>query len=190
MTTHTATADLKEDHVFIRRVKAVIDRCHDLIIADAKSVPFEDIGKIADIIEQFVDRFHHHKEESSYFPETEHKTDHFSEEVRKFLIEHEFGRRIAKRIRIHLDECRGGKDSYEPLARFLKTYSIFIQDHTSKEDVFFSDVEDSKSLNDTEEGELQEKFARIKAEWRGRNQDMYEMLEHLERASWMGPGKQ
>jgi hypothetical protein len=46
------------------------------------------------------------------------------------VIEHEFGRRIAKRIRIHLEEYLQGKDGKEPLARYLKTYSVFIQDLT------------------------------------------------------------
>jgi hemerythrin-like domain-containing protein len=41
------------------------------------------------IIEQFVDQFHHgKKEENSYFPKIGSKGS-YSEEIRKFVIEHE-----------------------------------------------------------------------------------------------------
>ena len=94
-------------------------------------MPVGNIIKIADIIEQFVDQFHYNKEESGYFPEAENREeDRFSEEIRKFVIEYKFGRRIAKRIRIHLEEYVQGKDGKEPLARYLKMYSVFIQDLT------------------------------------------------------------
>lgn len=45
-------------------------------------------------------------------------------------------------MRIHLEEFLQGKDAREPLARYLKTYSVFILDHTSKEDRFFTDVKE------------------------------------------------
>lgn len=72
----------------------VIEKCYTLLY-EGRDVPFGDLVKIADMIEQFVDNFHHGKEEKSYFPETENK-DHYSEEIRRFVLEHEFGRRIAK----------------------------------------------------------------------------------------------
>jgi hemerythrin-like domain-containing protein len=63
----------------------------------------------------------------------------FSEDVRKFLIEHELGRRIAHMFLRYLNTWKenGEKGSLEPLARFLKSYSVFITDHTGKEDRFF-----------------------------------------------------
>lgn len=42
-----------------------------------------------------MDRFHYGKEEQAYFLETKDK-DSFSEDIRKFLIEHELGIRIAR----------------------------------------------------------------------------------------------
>src|ERR687883_1588314 len=102
----SATEDLLQDHVFIRRLQAVIEKCYTLLHED-RDIPFGDLVKIAGIIEQFVDQFHHGKEETSYFPQTKRKhniTNNYSEEIRKFVIEHEFGRRIAKRINFHLEE--------------------------------------------------------------------------------------
>jgi hemerythrin-like domain-containing protein len=178
----SATEDLLQDHIFIRRLQAVIEKGYTLLY-DGKDVPFGDLVKIADIIEQFVDQFHHGKEEISYFPETEHR-DNYSDEVRKFVIEHEFGRRIARRVKIHLEEFLQGKDAREPLARYLKTYSVFILDHTSKEDRFFIDVKEKRSLSEKEEKRLKEEFERMRHECIHKSGNLVEMLEQLERADW------
>lgn len=178
----SATNELLQDHVFIRRLQAVIEKCYALLY-EGKDVPFGDLVKIADMIEQFVDNFHHGKEEKSYFPETEGR-DHYSEEIRKFVIEHEFGRRIAKRVRLHLEEFLQGRDAREPLARYLKTYSVFILDHTSKEDRFFTDVKESKSLSDKEEQDLKKEFERIRHDCMRRSGDMEQILQQLESAEW------
>jgi hemerythrin-like domain-containing protein len=118
----------------IRRLQVVIEKCYTQL-NEGKEITMGDLVKITDIIEQFVDIFHHGKEENGNFPKTESKGS-YSEEIRKFVIEHEFGRRIAKRVRIHLEEFLQRKDSREVLVRYLKTYSIFILDHTTKEDSF------------------------------------------------------
>jgi hemerythrin-like domain-containing protein len=178
----SATEDLLQDHIFIRRLQAVIEKCYSLLY-EGKDVPFGDLVKISDIIEQFVDQFHHGKEETSYFPETEHLDD-YSDEVRKFVIEHEFGRRIARRVKIHLEEFLQGKDAREPLARYLKTYSVFILDHTSKEDRFFTDVKEKRSLSENEEKRLKEEFERMRHECMRKSGNLVEMLEQLERAEW------
>ena len=178
----SATDDLLQDHIFIRRLQAVIEKCY-VLLYEGRDVPFGDLVKIADIIEQFVDQFHHGKEETSYFPETEHR-NHYSDEVRKFVLEHEFGRRIAKRVRIHLEEFLQGKDAREPLARYLKTYSVFILDHTSKEDRFFTDVKEKRSLSEKEEKRLKQEFERMKHECVKKSGNLVAMLEQLEKAEW------
>src|ERR687889_602393 len=70
-----------------------------------KHIPIEDIEIISVVIEEFVDHFHHGKEEKAYFPETKEK-DGFAEDIRKFLIEHELGRRIAIMLRRELTELK------------------------------------------------------------------------------------
>lgn len=179
----SATEELLQDHVFIRRLQIVIEKCYALLY-EGKDVPFGDLIKIADMIEQFVDNFHHGKEEKSYFPETENK-DHYSEEVRKFVIEHELGRRIANRVRIHLEEFLEGKDAREPLARYFKAYSVFILDHTSKEDRFFNDVKEKRSLSEKEEKDLKKEFERMKHECMRKSGNMVEVLKQLENADWV-----
>jgi hemerythrin-like domain-containing protein len=146
-------------------------------------VPFGDLVKIAEIIEQFVDQLHHGKEEKGYFPETESR-DQYSDEIRKFIIEHEFGRRISRRIRTYLEEYLRGSDAKEPLARYLKTYSIFILDHTSKEDRFFNNVKDSHALSASEEKAVQKQFERIRHDCGVRAGSMMSALEELEKSEW------
>jgi len=178
----SATEDLSQDHVIIRRLQVVIEKCYTSL-NENKEVPLGDLIKIADIIEQFVDQFHLGKEENGYFPQTESK-DLNSEEIRKFVIEHEFGRRIAKRLRIHIEEFLKGKNAREPLARYLKTYSVFILDHTSKEDRFFTDVKEKRSLSDKEEGKLKREFDRMKYECVRKSGNLVELVQQLENAEW------
>ena len=144
-----------------------------------------DLVKIADIIEQFVDLFHHGKEENGYFPKTESK-GLYSEEIRKFVREHEFGRRIARRVRIHLEEFLQGKDSREALARYLKTYSIFILDHTTKEDSIFMKLKKTQSLSEEEEMMLKEQFNCMKFKCaRKSGSNLIQALAQLESTGWV-----
>ncbi|HEX6645762.1 MAG TPA: hemerythrin domain-containing protein, partial [Nitrososphaeraceae archaeon] len=96
-----ATQNLKNDHITIRRVKEIAQKCSNKLYAN-QYVPIEDIEIISVIIEEFVDHFHHGKEEKAYFPDTKDKNG-FAEDVRKFLIEHELGRRIATMLRRELN---------------------------------------------------------------------------------------
>ena len=97
------------------------------------------------LIQEFVDKFHHGKEEKAYFPHMNDKND-YSEDIRKFLIEHEVGRRIASMLTQNLKAWDSGIDSREPVARFLNAYSVFISAHTGEEDVFFDLVEEKGRL--------------------------------------------
>ena len=64
-----ATRDLKQDHLTLKRDRDIAQRCSEKLYAD-ESISFEDLGIISVIMEEFVDRFHHGKEEQAYLPET------------------------------------------------------------------------------------------------------------------------
>jgi hemerythrin-like domain-containing protein len=147
-----ATQDLKHDHIAVRRLKNIIERCSDELYAN-KDLPIEDIEIISVVIEEFVDRFHHGKEEQAYFPGNRDKNG-FAEDIRKFLIEHELGRRIAMMLRREIKVWKQKRKERreegqiiedpkitEPVSRFLKSYAAFITDHTRKEDKFFDLLE-------------------------------------------------
>lgn len=192
-----ATQNLKNDHITIRRVKEIAQRCSNKLYAN-QQVPIEDIEIISVIIEEFVDRFHHGKEEKVYFPDTKEK-DGFAEDIRKFLIEHELGRRIAIMLRRELNECKMKMKAtsmetnklynitMEPVARFLKSYAVFIDDHTGKEDKFFDLVNTSNVISLQEDEMLLKHYEMCKNQAGGeaRMQEMVILIKYLEEREWM-----
>lgn len=196
-----ATQNLKNDHITIRRVKEIAQRCSNKLYAN-QYVPIEDIEIISVIIEEFVDHFHHGKEEKAYFPDTKDKNG-FAEDVRKFLIEHELGRRIATMLRRELNEWkRKMKETspeinkhytttLEPVARFLKSYAVFIDDHTGKEDKFFDLVDERNVISDKENEMLLKHYEICKnqAGGKARMQEMIILIEYLEEREWMKKNK-
>lgn len=196
-----ATQNLKNDHITIRRVKEIAQNCSNKLYAN-QYVPIEDIEIISVIIEEFVDHFHHGKEEKAYFPDTKDKNG-FAEDVRKFLIEHELGRRIATMLRRELNELkRKMKETspeinkhytttLEPVARFLKSYAVFIDDHTGKEDKFFDLVDERNVISDKENEMLLKHYEICKnqAGGKARMQEMIILIEYLEEREWMKENK-
>lgn len=196
-----ATQNLKNDHITIRRVKEIAQKCSNKLYAN-QYVPIEDIEIISVIIEEFVDHFHHGKEEKAYFPDTKDKNG-FAEDVRKFLIEHELGRRIATMLRRELNEWKmkmketspeinkHDTTSLEPVARFLKSYAVFIDDHTGKEDKFFDLVDERNVISDKENEMLLKHYEICKnqAGGKARMQEMIILIEYLEEREWMKKNK-
>jgi len=191
-----STQDLKDDHITIRRIKDIASKCSKKLY-EAKYVPIEDIEVISVVIEEFVDHFHHGKEETAYFPETKEKSE-FSEEIRKFLIEHEFGRRIAIMLRREVNIWKSkikeaDKDGeqkehlIEPIARFLKAYAIFIEDHTGKEDKFFDRIEEGKIISKNEDEVLLKHYESCMNQVGGkiRIEQMINLINYLENREWM-----
>jgi hemerythrin-like domain-containing protein len=196
-----ATQNLKNDHITIRRVKEIAQKCSNKLYAN-QYVPIEDIEIISVIIEEFVDHFHHGKEEKAYFPDTKDKNG-FAEDVRKFLIEHELGRRIATMLRRELNEWKRkmketspeinkhDTTTLEPVARFLKSYAVFIDDHTGKEDKFFDLVDERNVISDKENEMLLKHYEICKnqAGGKARMQEMIILIEYLEEREWMKKNK-
>ena len=201
----SSTADLKHDHLTIKRVGAIAQRCSDKLYAD-DDIPIEDIEILSVVIEEFIDAFHHGKEEKAYFPVTKNK-DGYSEDIRKFLIEHELGRRIANMLRreLHIlkksynltttthsmqDRTEMTKKKKEPVARFLKSYVVFIDDHTGKEDIFFDLIERKQSISSDEDKALLQHYEACKNEVGGqvRIEEMLKLIEYLENRDWMKDG--
>ena len=201
-----ATKDLKQDHVAVRRLKNIIERCSDKLYTD-EDIPIEHIEIISVVIEEFVDRFHHGKEEQAYFPETKDKNG-FAEDIRKFLIEHELGRRIAIMLRRELKAWKQNKHKKEvketgdreetklededrkikePVARFLKSYAVFITDHTGKEDKFFDLVQQANIISEKKDQMLLRHYEGCKNQIGGKVkiEQMMRLIEYLEGTWWM-----
>ena len=187
----SATKDLKQDHLTLKRVRDIAQRSSERLYS-GENIPIEDIEIISVVIEEFVDRFHHGKEEQAYFPEANDKNG-FSEDIRKFLIEHELGRRIAKMLLRELKAWKdradsdGGIDSSEPVARFLKSYAVFIADHTGKEDRFFDLIEEKGSISKEEDQMLMKHYESCLNQIGGkaRIEEMLRLIDYLEDREWM-----
>ena len=193
-----STQNLLDEHFIVRRLGNIAKKCSDGLYSN-QNIPIEDIQIISVVIEEFVDAFHHGKEEKAYFPVTKHKNS-FSEDIRKFLIEHELGRRIAKMLRRELeflidhdkyDQSEGLKwntnKSKEPVARFLKSYSVFVFDHTGKEDVFFKIIQEKHSISDEEDIQLVKHYeiCRTQTGGQARIEEMIRLIGYLEDREWM-----
>lgn len=191
----SSTKNLLQEHLIVRRIGGIAQKCSDKLYQN-QSIPIEDIQIISVVIEEFVDAFHHGKEEKAYFPMTKDK-DGFSEDIRKFLIEHELGRRIAVMLRRELDaftDHNGSKDGLkwdnkdkEPIARFLKSYAVFVSDHTGKEDVFFKKIQHKRSVSEEEDLQLLRHYesCRSEAGGRARIEEMVRLIGYLEERDWM-----
>lgn len=194
----SSTTNLLQEHLIVRKLGNIAKKCSDRLYTN-KDIPIEDIQTISVVIEEFVDAFHHGKEEKAYFPVTKHKNG-YSEDIRKFLIEHELGRRIAKMLRRELDllidhdkyekakELKWNNNkSKEPVARFLKSYAVFVFDHTGKEDVFFKMIQEKQSLSKEEDVELIKHYELCKNKTGGqvRIEEMIKLIEYLEGREWM-----
>ena len=210
-----STQDLKDDHITLRRVKNILERCSGKLYAN-ENIPIEDIEIISVVIEEFADKFHHGKEEQAYFPETK-GNDRFEEDIRKFLIEHELGRRIAIMLRRELNIWKENKNKKmqaakerekgaevsepdkklltentdseikEPTARFLKSYAVFIADHTGKEDKFFDLVQEANIISEKKDQMLLKHYEACKNQIGGKLkiEQMMRLIEYLEGTWWM-----
>jgi hemerythrin-like domain-containing protein len=190
-----STDNLLQEHLIVRRVGNIVQRCSDRLYAN-EDVPVEDIQVISVVIEEFIDAFHHGKEEKAYFPTTKSK-DGFSEDIRKFLIEHELGRRIANMLRRELDalidhdhkegKLKWNSKNKEPVTRFLKSYAVFVSDHTGKEDIFFKTIKLKHSISEEEDAQLRRHYESCRNEAGGsaRIEEMIRLIEHLEGREWM-----
>jgi hemerythrin-like domain-containing protein len=179
------TEELLKEHIIIRRIRNITQRCSDVLYNNI-DVPFEDIEIITVVINEFIDNFHNFKEEKSYFPVTKDKNDN-AEDIRKFLIEHELGRRIANMLMKEIHKWKKGVNAREPIARFLKSYSVYISDHTGKEDKFFNKILYNNELLRSDNKILVEEFIKCSKSVGGqeRIKTMLGLIDYLEKLEWM-----
>ena len=176
----SATELLRKDHNQIKRLEKLVSKCSQELYS-GNDIPLSDIEKITMIISEFLDSIHYSREENSYFPCVV-SYDSLKKEIQTFLIEHEFGRRIASNITKHIQRWKGGMDSREPVARFLRTYAIYLNDHLSKEESFFEKAHETV-LSKEEEKEMYEQFQSVMAITK-KIDEMIKEIDYLENQIW------
>ena len=176
----SATETLRNDHKQIKRLGKIISKCSSDISA-GKTIPFSDLEKLTLIISEFLDSIHYSREEDSYFPCVA-SYDHLKKEIRALLIEHEFSRNIASKITFHLKRWKNGDGSSEPVARFLRTYSIYLNEHMSREEDFFERAE-KEVLSKEEEKDMFEDFQSAMAITK-KMESILKEIDYLENQQW------
>jgi hemerythrin-like domain-containing protein len=176
----SATEILRQDHLKIRRLEKLIEKCYKALYA-GKTIPLSDVEKINYVISEFLDSIHYSREEDSYFACVA-SYDKLKDEIRKFMIEHEFSRRIAKNIAKYLQQWKEGKDAREPVARYLRTYFIYLEDHLKKEEEFFTKAQNDV-LSKEEEQEMYELFQSVMAV-STKIELILKEIEYLEQQNW------
>ena len=125
-----STKNLLQEHLIVRRLGSIANRCSDGLYTN-QDIPIEHIQIISVVMEEFVDAFHHDKEEKAYFPVTKDKNS-FSEDIRKFLIEHELGRKDDLEFQEDNDITDGSYLEYFVLNRIaIRIVFIFINEYHS-----------------------------------------------------------
>ena len=174
---------LREDHRHARRLGEVVSRCSEALYA-GRDVPLGDLRRIAAVIEGFLDSVHYSREEDSYFPCVA-SYGHLKKEIHDLLVEHEFSRRIAAKLRGHLAAWEAGGDAREPVARYLRTYRTYLDDHMRKEEAFFDRA--AGEISREEERDMYEQFTSVMAAARGIREAVRE-IESLEGRPWCARG--
>ncbi|MGI0059020.1 MAG: hemerythrin domain-containing protein [Nitrosotalea sp.] len=177
----SGTETLRNDHRQIRRLEKIITKCYTAL-NENNDIPFSDMQIMVSIMSEFLDAIHYAREEDQYFPCVA-TYDSLKQEIRVFMIEHEFGRRIASSISKHLQRWKSGEDQREPVARFLKAYAIYLDDHLTKEDKFF-DAAEKQVLSQDEEKMMYEEFQAVTAV-ATKLDEMIKSIDYLESTPWM-----
>ena len=177
----SATESLRNDHKQIKRLEKIITQCYTKLNT-GHDIPFSDIEQMTIIMSEFLDSIHYSREEDAYFACVA-SYDTLQEEIRAFMIEHEFARRIAKSISTHLQSWKKGNDEREPVARFLKTYAVYLNEHITKEEHFF-DITEKEILSQEEERLMYEEFRAVTAITTKLN-EMLGLISILEQKPWM-----
>jgi hemerythrin-like domain-containing protein len=177
----SGTEILRNDHRQIRRLEKIIVKCYTTLY-EGKDVPFSDIEIMILIMSEFLDAVHYAREEDQYFPCVA-TYDSLKKEIRVFMIEHEFGRRIASNVSKYLQKWKTGENQREPVARFLKAYAIYLDDHLAKEDRFF-DIVEKQILSQDEEKMMYEEFRAVTAIIT-KLDEMIKSIDYLETTPWM-----
>lgn len=177
----SATETLRNDHRQMRRLEKVVIQCYTKLYA-GHDIPFRDIEMMVQIMAEFLDAIHYSREEDAYFA-CVGSYGTLREEIRAFMIEHELSRRIASNVSKNLQRWKKGEDAREPVARFLKAYAVYLDDHMTKEDKFF-DVAEKQVLSPEEERMMYEEFRAVNAVVT-KIDELLKTLDYLEQTSWM-----
>ncbi|MGD8496514.1 MAG: hemerythrin domain-containing protein [Gemmatimonadales bacterium] len=131
----SATARLRDEHVWILRVADVLERLVERS-KTAAAIDFEAVEDCVTFVRLFADACHHGKEEHLLFPALEERgMPRDAGPIAVMLDEHRRGREHASRMREALGPARAGDDeALRRLRRAAREWVELIRQHILKED--------------------------------------------------------
>ncbi|HZD54712.1 MAG TPA: hemerythrin domain-containing protein [Candidatus Aquicultoraceae bacterium] len=178
-----STEVLKEEHGGVKTMLAILGKVSDRL-GSAKAVPADDLDRILEFLQVFVDRCHHAKEEDFLFPALE-RTGMPREggPIGELLSEHVQGRELIRGMREAADGCRrGDRDAAERFAFHARGYAELLLAHIEKEDEILYPLAD-RQLDVATDRTLVEEFERVEEErvGHGKHEEFHRLLEDLQK---------
>ena len=172
---------LKGEHDDVRGILKILQAMTDRL-ADGKQVDLEDLEWIFEFNRDYVDRFHHGREEYILYPSL--KDEGVPEcPLSELFTEHEIARSLAKAIRGYIEDYKqqeAGSNIPPEIVAGCLSYIDLLLDHMDREEKIFFPLADecfTKEARDRMVEKLQIfGLERVKL---GRTEELKDLLDHL-----------
>jgi len=178
----SATADLRSEHVGVRRMLGIMDAMARRLRA-GEQVPASDFEGTIEFLRVFVDKCHHTKEEKLLFPAML-AADIASSAIAILRADHDRGREAVTRIANGAQRmAEGDKSVSSELAEAILGYTELLQAHIVREERDCFDAADHELPLGTQE-KLVTEYERVEREvvGEGRHEAFHAMLDQMSQA--------
>jgi hemerythrin-like domain-containing protein len=178
------TETLKNEHQAILLMLEVVEGVSRRLAA-GEAVPADDLTRIVDFIQGFVDKCHHAKEEDLLFPAME-KTGIPREggPIGVMLAEHAVGRgHVGKMKEAAGRYAAGDKNAGIRFAESARAYAGLLSPHIHKEDNILYPIADARLSAETK-ATLEKEFERVEevVVGVGKHEEYHRLLDELEKS--------
>ena len=163
-----ATDLLKEEHhgvkIALRSLEKVGAKMEEAAGTEATQYA-DDLGRLIEFFQVFVDKCHHAKEEEVLFPAlVEDNATNANDLVKILLAEHAAGRKMVAEMAAALTSYQAGKRAVIfALRSAARSYTQLLTDHIAKEDNELYPMTDEK-ISAADQQEMAEGFEKIETE--------------------------
>ena len=129
------TEELMQEHIVINLMLSIMLKISESI--KARNVFYtNDVEKIVDFFLNYVDKYHHSKEEKVFYPgliSVQSSIVHYP--ISSILEEHQIGKRYLNEIICGVENCKiGSSFSCERIADSMKNFVLLIENHIQNEE--------------------------------------------------------
>lgn len=157
-----ATESLDRDHRVIETVMPAIERMAQMA-QEGVLAELEHPGRVIDFLREFVDAYHHGKEEQHLFPAMEKRgVPRDRGLIMDLLREHGQGRRLVRAMSKSLRAAESDVDAARDLSDRAREYLHLIRAHIAKEDSQLWPLAESV-LTPEDDARLADSYAQVEA---------------------------